>query len=266
MAESKQTVLEHITELRRRLIAVLVVNLGAAVACFHWVEPLMDRLLSLSGGFSLVYIAPSELFGVYVQVALVCGVAVALPFTLFQLWMYVARGLYRHEKVAVACALMLAGGFFAAGVVFAFRLVLPTILDFFLRIAMKGISPMISVAEFLSFVLGMLLCFGVVFEMPVAAGLLSALGLLRPGTPQISAHPDRGHLHCGRGSYAAGCCFPADAGGAYGGAAANFHRYLLACGAAAPKIIKEKLRGAGRPDLPFARAKKFLHQPKNRKF
>lgn len=182
MAESKQTVLEHITELRRRLIAVLVVNLGAAVACFHWVEPLMDRLLSLSGGFSLVYIAPSELFGVYVQVALVCGVAVALPFTLFQLWMYVARGLYRHEKVAVACALMLAGGFFAAGVVFAFRLVLPTILDFFLRIAMKGISPMISVAEFLSFVLGMLLCFGVVFEMPVAAGLLSALGLLRPGT------------------------------------------------------------------------------------
>lgn len=182
MAESKQTVLEHITELRRRLIAVLVVNLGAAVACFHWVEPLMDRLLSLSGGFSLVYIAPSELFGVYVQVALVCGVAVALPFTLFQLWMYVARGLYRHEKVAVACALALAGVFFAAGVVFAFRLVLPTILDFFLRIAMKGISPMISVAEYLSFVLGTLLCFGVVFEMPVAAGLLSALGLLRTGT------------------------------------------------------------------------------------
>ncbi len=182
MAQSKQTVLAHITELRRRLIAVLVVNLGAAVACFHWVQPLMEQLLQLGKSFSLVYIAPSELFGVYIQVALVCGIALALPFTLFELWMFVAKGLYRHEKVAVACSLVLAGAFFAGGVVFSFRLVLPTILDFFVRIAMQGVAPMISVAEFLSFVLGMLLCFGLVFEMPVAAGLLSALGLLRPGT------------------------------------------------------------------------------------
>lgn len=182
MAESKQTVLQHMTELRRRLIAVLVVNLAAAGLCFYWVEPLMDKLLELSTGFSLVYIAPAELFGVYIQVALVCGIALALPFTLFQLWMFVAKGLYAKEKVAVAVSLVFAGVFFAAGVVFAFRLVLPTTLGFFLRVAMGGITAMISVAEFLSFVLTVLLCFGVVFEMPVAAGLLSAFGLLRPGT------------------------------------------------------------------------------------
>ncbi len=182
MAESKQTVLQHITELRRRLIAVLVVNLAAAALCFYWVQLLMDRLLELGKNFSLVYIAPSELFGVYLQVALVCGIALALPFTLFQLWMFVARGLYPKEKIAVVCSLLFAGLFFALGVWFAFRLVLPTTLDFFVRIAMQDISPMISVAEFLSFVLTVLLCFGVVFEMPVAAGLLSAFGLLRPGT------------------------------------------------------------------------------------
>jgi sec-independent protein translocase protein TatC len=74
-----------------------------------------------------------------------------------------------------------AGLFFAAGAWFAFGLVLPTTLDFFLRIAMQGVAPMISVAEFLSFVLTILLCFGLVFEMPVAAGLLAAFGLLKPG-------------------------------------------------------------------------------------
>ena len=182
MPESKQTVLQHITELRRRLMAVLLVNLGAAAFCFYWVQPLMDKLLELGSGFSLVYIAPSELLGVYIQVALVCGIALALPFTLYQLWMFVAKGLYPKEKVAVALSLVFAGIFFGAGAYFAFRLVLPTTLSFFLRIAMQGIAAMISVAEFLSFVLTILLCFGLVFEMPVAAGLLAAFGLLTPAT------------------------------------------------------------------------------------
>jgi sec-independent protein translocase protein TatC len=182
MAEGKQTVLAHISELRRRLIAVLLVNLAAAALCFHWVQPIMKLLLELGKNYSLVYIAPGELFGVYVQVALICGISLAMPFTLFQLWMFVAEGLYRKEKLAVALSLLFAGVFFAGGVYFAFRLVLPTMLDFFLRIAMGGISSMISVSQFLSFVLTTLLCFGVVFEMPVAAALLSAFGLLRPGT------------------------------------------------------------------------------------
>ena len=182
MAEGKQTVLAHITELRRRLIFILVVNLAAAILCFHWVEPLMELLLALGSRYSLVYIAPGELFGVYVQVALVCGISLAMPFTLFQLWMFVAKGLYRKEKVVAALSLVFAGVFFAGGVYFAYRLVLPTMLDFFLRIAMGSISSMISVSQFLSFVLTTLLCFGIVFEMPVAAALLSAFGLLRPGT------------------------------------------------------------------------------------
>ena len=182
MAERKQTVLQHMTELRRRLIAVLVANLLAAAVCFYWVEPLLDLVLGLGSGYPLVYLSPSELFGVYVQAALIGGVALALPFTLFQLWMFVAGALYRREKVAVAASLAFAGVFFLLGAVFAFRIVLPTMLDFFLRIAMEGISPMISVAEFVSFVLTVVVCFGVVFEMPVAAGLLSAFGILRPGT------------------------------------------------------------------------------------
>lgn len=182
MAEGKQTVLAHITELRRRLIAILAVNLAAAALCFHWVEPIMGLLLELGHSYSLVYIAPAELFGVYVQVALVCGISLAMPFTLFQLWMFVAKGLYPKEKLTAALSLVFAGVFFAGGVYFAFRLVLPTMLDFFLRIAMGGIASMISISQFLSFVLTTLLCFGLIFEMPVAAALLSAFGLLRPGT------------------------------------------------------------------------------------
>lgn len=181
MAEKKQTVLQHITELRRRLIVVLAVNLAAAILCFQWVQPILERLLAPGKNYSLVYLAPSELFGVYIQVALVCGVVLALPVTLFEIWMFVAGALRRKEKLVVAFSLLFSGAFFVLGVVFAFQIVLPTMLDFFLRIAMAGISPMISVAEYLAFVMGVLFCFGLVFEMPVAAGLLSAFGLLRPG-------------------------------------------------------------------------------------
>jgi len=181
MKDTQKTFLAHLTELRRRLIVILVCNLGAAAACFVWVRPIMERLLQMGSGYNLVYLAPSELLTVYVEVAVVCGVALALPVTLFEVWMFVASGLYRREKIALACTLGFASLFFALGVWFGARVALPFMLAFFLNITMEGIAPMISVAEFLSFVLTFLLSFGVVFEMPVAAGLLTGVGLLRPG-------------------------------------------------------------------------------------
>ena len=179
--EQKQTMLSHLGELRKRLIIVLAANLIAAGVCFAFASTLLDFILRLNPGFELVYLAPSELFTVYVQVAAVCGLVLCLPLTVFELWLFIARGLYFREKLYLAGSLLFSALFFAVGAAFAYFTVLPVTLDFFLRIQMQGISPMISVAEFVAFVSAMITAFGAVFEMPVAAALLSALGILRPG-------------------------------------------------------------------------------------
>lgn len=180
--EKKQSILKHLSELRRRLVIVLAAHLAAAGVCFTLAQPILRFVLLLDPGFELVYLAPSELFSVYIQVSLFCAVILCLPLTIYEIWMFVARGLYRREKLYVASSLLFSAFFFAAGAAFAYLVVLPVTLDFFLRIQMQGVSPMISVAEFVAFVSSMVAAFGVVFEMPVAAALLSALGVLRPGS------------------------------------------------------------------------------------
>ncbi len=180
MATQTKTVLTHLTELRRRLIWIIAGNLLAVIACSVVVQPMLSIILELGDGFSLVYLSPSELFTVYVQVALLGGVIIMLPYTMFQIWLFVAGGLYKKEKIAVATSLVFALIFFVGGAYFAYKIVLPITLDFFVRVAIEGVQSMISVAQFLSFCLTLVGAFGLLFELPVLVGLLSALGVLRP--------------------------------------------------------------------------------------
>ena len=182
MADKKQTIIGHLSELRRRLILILVVNLAAAFFCFSRVGPLMEYVLRLAEGIELVYLSPSELFVVYVKLALTAGVVLCLPFTLYQIWAFVAQGLYDSEKLVVAASLGVGGLFFAAGAVFAYLVVLPVTLRFFQQINVSPVSAMISVREFVSFVGSLVVAFGIVFEMPVLAGLLAQLGLVKSKT------------------------------------------------------------------------------------
>ena len=182
MADQKQTIIGHLSELRRRLILILAVNLAAAFFCFGQVGPLMEYILQLAEGIELVYLSPSELFVVYVKLALTAGVVLCLPFTLYQLWAYVARGLYDNEKLVVAISLGVGGLFFASGVVFAYLVVLPVTLGFFQQINVSPVTAMISIEEFVSFAGSLVVAFGIVFEMPVVVGLLAQLGVVKTKT------------------------------------------------------------------------------------
>lgn len=174
------TLVEHLAALRKRLIIIFVVNIGAALVCYQFMDIMIQYILNLNPDMKLVYLAPSELFMVYVELAITCAIVLCFPITVLQIWMFVSSGLYKKEKLYVILSLVFGLFFFVGGVLFGYTVALPTTLNFFQRISLKSVTPTISIKSFVSFCNNMLLCFGAVFELPVVALLLSLLGILKP--------------------------------------------------------------------------------------
>ena len=174
------TLLEHLTELRRRLIIIFAVNIAASLVCYQFMERLIQVFLDLNTYMELIYISPSELFMVYVKLALICAVIFCFPITVLQIWLFVAKGLLKKEKLYVLLSLFFGLFFFVGGAFFCYEVVLPVMLQFFSRITVADIRPMISIQNYISFCTTMLLSFGAAFELPVVVFLLSELELLKP--------------------------------------------------------------------------------------
>lgn len=178
--QSTNTLIEHLAELRKRLIIIFAVNLAAALACYQFMELLIQFFLDLNTYMELIYISPSELFMVYVKLSLICAIIFCFPITVLEIWLFVARGLLKRERVYVLLSLFFGLFFFAGGAVFCYKVVLPVILQFFSRITVGDIRPMISIDSYISFCTTMLLSFGAAFELPVVVFLLAELELLKP--------------------------------------------------------------------------------------
>lgn len=174
------TLLEHLDELRKRLTIIAIVNFAVAVLLFGKTEEIMEYLLNVNPGLELVYLAPSELLTVYIKLAFILAIVLCSPVTIYQIWAFVEQGLYKREKIYIAISLCFAVVLFIVGVVFCYALVLPTTLDFFIRIAIEEVSSNISIDSYVSFVNTMLLSFGCIFELPVVVFLLTKLGVLKP--------------------------------------------------------------------------------------
>lgn len=170
----------HLDELRKRLTIMVVVTLIASAALFTKVELVLDYFLAINPGMDLVFITPSELLVVYVQLSLIMALIICSPINIYEIWAFVEKGLYRKEKIYIIITLIFGVIFFVAGIAFCYFMVLPTTLKFFMRIAVQEITSMISIKSYISFINTMLLCFGAVFEMPVLVFLLSKLEILKP--------------------------------------------------------------------------------------
>lgn len=170
----------HLDELRKRLTIMVVVTLIASAALFTKVELVLDYFLAINPGMDLVFITPSELLVVYVQLSLIMALIICSPVNIYEIWAFVEKGLYRKEKIYIIITLIFGVIFFVAGIAFCYFMVLPTTLKFFMRIAVQEITSMISIKSYISFINTMLLCFGAVFEMPVLVFLLSKLEILKP--------------------------------------------------------------------------------------
>lgn len=176
-------VIEHLSELRNRIFIVVTVFLIITVASFNFCDDLVDLLVRRANtiGYKMVYISPSELFIQYVRMSVIGGLVLSSPVTLFQIWLFVKPALKKNEKTIVFLFLLAGLVCFIIGAYFAFMVVVPFTLNFFISVdKLQSVQATITVQNYLNFVITTLITFGVIFEMPVLTVLLSQLGLLKP--------------------------------------------------------------------------------------
>ena len=172
------TLVEHLDELRRRIIVVAIAIAVASVAGFYVAVPVIGLLeAALPDGTELIQLRVLEGLGVRLRVALLIGLALAMPVILYELWAFVTPGLTTRERRLVWPLLFLAIVFFAAGIVLGY-LVVPTALAFLLGLALPGVPPMLDIGEYVGFVTTLMIAFGLAFQFPVIMLLLNRVGIL----------------------------------------------------------------------------------------
>lgn len=175
----------HLVELRSRLLkavlavgAVLLGLLPFANKLYAWLaEPL---LRNLPAGGQLVAIEVASPFFTPLKLAFCTALVIAMPVVLYQLWAFVAPGLYRHEKRLGLPLLVSSVALFYLGGAFAYFLVLPMVFSFLAKITPEGVAMMTDIGKYLDFVLVIFFAFGLCFEVPVAVVILVALGWVTP--------------------------------------------------------------------------------------
>jgi sec-independent protein translocase protein TatC len=177
--EKNLTLVEHLAELRRRIIYSALVLIVAIGFCYSYVEMAIMDLIDIAENIEFVFIAPAELLMSYIKLSLIGGLIIAAPFLIFQIWLFVIPGMDGREKRYIFFSLLLGSMFFIAGVAFAYFVVIPTMIVFFMGFQMEAIKPMISFESYLSFVLSTLFTFGTIFELPILMVLLSRFGILK---------------------------------------------------------------------------------------
>ena len=175
-AQTEQPLRDHLQEFRKRLIICLVVVAIAALACYNYVDDIIALLSGPAG--KLYFMNPSEVFFTYMEIALYAGILLTLPVLLYEVWAFVAPALWPEERRAVLVILPTAVILFYVGLVFAYYLVIPAAVTFFMGFATQTLQPMFSLESYLSFILALTLPFGFIFELPLIVVFLAKIGLV----------------------------------------------------------------------------------------
>lgn len=189
MADVQMPLTAHLEELRWRLLRVLIAVGIAFVGCYNYSEvlfhlltqPLLSIPLADGSGDNVHLIGTGivEAFFTKLKVSLIAGFFLASPIVFHQLWMFIAPGLYEHEKRYAIPFVLAATVFFLAGASFCYTLVLPVGYKFFVeQYGTIGVSPEIRISEYLTFTSRMLLAFGLTFELPVITFFLARIGVV----------------------------------------------------------------------------------------
>jgi len=183
--EDKMPLTSHLEELRKRLVRILIAVGVAFLGCFAFKEELFrivaQPLISvLPQGSYMVYTGLPEAFFTYIKVSFYAGIFVASPVVLYHIWKFISPGLFPKEKKFVAPFVITSTLLFIGGVCFGYFLVLPSAYKFFLEFTTDFLKPMLSMREYLTLTLKLLLSFGVIFEIPVFLFFMTKIGLVTP--------------------------------------------------------------------------------------
>jgi sec-independent protein translocase protein TatC len=178
------TILDHLEELRRRLIFVLFVLCVGTIACyfftdtlFKWIRWPLDAASPLHK-INLNYMRLVESFNMRVKLAFVAGIFITIPITLYHVWRFISPGLYSHEKRKVLPVVFWSTILFLTGSALCFFWVMPITIRFLLYIAPADMTPVLTVSEYINFVMWTTISFGAVFELPLIALFLGKLGII----------------------------------------------------------------------------------------
>lgn len=180
--DDKQTLLEHLGELRKSiLISVAAVGI-AAVLCFSYNEVLLNivtyPLRSINQ--QLIVTGVTEAFFVKLQLSFLAGFILAFPIVSWAVWRFFKPALYPHERKYIYTLFPITIILFVTGVLFAYFGILPLVLNFFVYIAGQNLETMFKVDQYVSFVMSFALPFGLVFELPVVTFFLTKIGVVKP--------------------------------------------------------------------------------------
>lgn len=191
----QQPLLAHLIELRTRIVRIVLGIVLCFLGLFHWTsqiyhlmaKPLLDVL---PAGSSMIATDVTAPFFVPVKVTMLVAFLLSLPNTMYQIWAFVAPGLYNHEKRLIVPLVLSSILLFFTGMAFAFFVVFPVVFGFMSSITPQGVAMMTDIDKYLSFVLGMFVAFGVTFEVPIVVVVLNRMGLvslkqLREGRPYV---------------------------------------------------------------------------------
>jgi sec-independent protein translocase protein TatC len=181
--DTPQTFITHLIELRDRLLRSAIVWIVVFVCLFPFAKDLYailaaPLLAKLPQGGQMIATDVVTPFFVPIKVAMMAAFLIALPYVLYQVWAFIAPGLYAHEKKFIMPAVVASLILFATGMAFAYFLVFPVVFGFIVGVAPEGVAVMTDINKYLDFVLTMFIAFGVTFEVPIVVVALAKMGVV----------------------------------------------------------------------------------------
>lgn len=178
------SLVEHLEELRRRLVRSIVAVAVAFLGCWTFVKPIADFLARpvyevLPAGTRLAFLGVTDPFILYVKVAALVGLFVASPIVLYQAWRFISPGLYKHERLWAAPFVILGTLFFIGGGAFAYYVAFPFAVEFLVGVGSQ-FDPVITVDRYFRFLMYVILGLGLMFELPIVIFLLAQMGVVTP--------------------------------------------------------------------------------------
>jgi sec-independent protein translocase protein TatC len=180
--DSRMSFLDHLEELRSRLLKATLAVVAAFAACMYFGEQLFSVMAEpilrlLPKGSPIYFPRVQDPFFVYLKVSLITGIFIVFPYVIYQLWAFVRPGLYPQERKLAAPFVTFATLLFYAGASFAYFLVLPAAFSFFLSYITTQLQPLIDMREYVDLVMLLMLAFAAVFETPIIIVFLGLIGL-----------------------------------------------------------------------------------------
>jgi sec-independent protein translocase protein TatC len=181
--DTQETFISHLIELRSRLLRSIVAVVIVLLCLFPFAKDIYavlaaPLLKALPAGSTMIATDVTGTFLVPLKVTLMAAFLIALPYVLYQMWAFVAPGLYQHEKRLALPVIVSSVVFFAFGMAFAYFIVFPVAFGFFAGYTPTGVQMMTDIDKYLSFVLTMFIAFGITFEVPVVVVVLVRFGVV----------------------------------------------------------------------------------------